>query len=239
MPPPRRLWPQWIVEIRSFEFIILAIAFVCITAMVAFGLTTNLDYFINARVKDIQGNENLDILMITLTSLSDVSTILIIGVILTVIRRTRKMGLIFLISIVFIAILIIYLKPVVGRQSPSGGFQTSIVFPKHFVLEPDSVIPFARDYSYPSNHIAIATALAFVVGFGINKKSRICGLLIWAFPAVIGITKLYIMQHYFTDIIGGFIFGLIISIITSNMMHLDQAFLMSRFKGKRDLPSGQ
>jgi len=72
------------------------------------------------------------------------------------------------------------------------------------------------------------------VGFGINKKSRIGGLLIWCFPALIGISKLYLMQHYLTDIIGGFLLGLIISIIMSNVMHLDQPFVMSRFKGKED-----
>jgi undecaprenyl-diphosphatase len=70
------------------------------------------------------------------------------------------------------------------------------------------------------------------VGFEVNKKSRIGGILIWAFPALIGISKLYLMQHYFIDIIGGFLLGLIISIIMSNVMHLDQPFLMSRFKGK-------
>jgi undecaprenyl-diphosphatase len=218
---------------------ILTFAFICITAMVAFGLTTYFDGIINTRVKGVEGNENMDILMMTLTSLGDVSTLLIIGVILTIIRRTRKMGLIFLLTIVFIAISIIYIKPVIGRHAPSGVFQTSLILPKHFALEDDSMAPFARDYSYPSNHVAIATALAFIVGFGINKKSRIGGLLIWAFPALIGITKLYIMQHYFTDIIGGFILGLIISIITSNVMHLDQPFLMSRFKGKEDIDSAR
>jgi undecaprenyl-diphosphatase len=238
MPLPC-IWTQWIVKIRSFEFMILTFAFICITAMVAFGLTTYFDGIINTRVKGVQGNENMDILMITLTSLGDVSTLLIIGVILTIIRRTRKMGLIFLLTIVFIAISIIYIKPVIGRHAPSGVFQTSLILPKHFALEDDSMAPFARDYSYPSNHVAIATALAFIVGFGINKKSRIGGLLIWAFPALIGITKLYIMQHYFTDIIGGFLLGLIISIITSNVMHLDQPFLMSRFKGKEDIDSAR
>jgi membrane-associated phospholipid phosphatase len=49
---------------------------------------------------------------------------------------------------------------------------------------------------------------------------------------LIAFTKLYVMQHYFTDLIGGFLLGLIISIFMSNMMHLDQPFLMSRFKGK-------
>ena len=230
-----RVWAHWIVKIRSFEFMILAIAFVCLSAMVASGLTTSFDKIINAHVKDVQGNEKLDILMIAITSFGDLSTLVIIGIILTIIRRTRKVGLIFLISIVFIAISIIYLKPVIGRQAPPNDFQTSLVFPKYFVLEDDSVAPFARGDSYPSNHVAIATDFAFVVGFQINKKSRIGGLLVWCFPALIGITKLYLMQHYFTDIIGGFLLGLIISIITSNVMHLDQPFLMSRFKGKEDM----
>jgi undecaprenyl-diphosphatase len=226
------IWTQWLVKIRSFEFTILAIAFVCITAMVAFGLTTYFDGIIATWVKSLQGNEKMDIFMIILTSFSDVSTLLIIGVILTIIRRTRRMGLIFLLSMVFIAISIIYIKPVIGRHAPPEGFRSSLILPKHFALEDDSVTPFARDYSYPSNHLAIATALVFIVGFEINKKSRIGGILIWAFPALIGISKLYLMQHYFTDIIGGFLLGLMISIITSNVMHLDQPFLMSRFKGK-------
>jgi len=220
------------VKIRSFEFTILAIAFVCITAMVAFGLTTYFDGIITKWVKSLQGNEKIDIFMIIITSFSDVSTLVIIGVILTIIRRTRRMGLIFLLSMVFIAISIIYIKPVIGRHAPSEGFRSSLILPKHFALEDDSVTPSARDYSYPSNHLAIATALVFMVGFEVNKKSRIGGILIWAFPALIGISKLYLMQHYFTDIIGGFLLGLIISIITSNVMHLDQPFLISRFKGK-------
>jgi len=133
---------------------------------------------------------------------------------------------------VFIAISIIYIKPVIGRHGPSEMFRSSLILPKHFALEDDSVAPFARDYSYPSNHIAIATALVFIAGFEVNKKFRIGGILIWTFPVLIGISKLYLMQHYFTDIIGGFLLGLIISIITSNVMHLDQPFLISRFKGK-------
>jgi membrane-associated phospholipid phosphatase len=68
----------------------------------------------------------------------------------------------------------------------------------------------------------------------LNKKSRTAGLLIWLFPAMIAITRLYVMQHYFTDLMGGFLLGLIISIILSNVMRLDEPFMMSRFKGKED-----
>jgi undecaprenyl-diphosphatase len=37
-----------------------------------------------------------------------------------------------------------------------------------------------------------------------------------------------------TDVVGGFLLGLIISIVLSNVMRLDEPFMMSRFKGKED-----
>src|SRR5947199_9431429 len=110
-----RVWSQWIVKIRSFEFIILIIAFVYLTAMVASGLSTNFDKNISMHVKGIQGNEKLDILMITVTSFADLSTLIIIDIIITIITRTSQMGLIFLICIVFIVISRSYLKPVIAQ----------------------------------------------------------------------------------------------------------------------------
>jgi undecaprenyl-diphosphatase len=127
-----------------------------------------------------------------------------------------------------------YIKPVIGRPLPTNRFQPVLQLPKHFVIEEDSVVPVARDLSYPSNHVAITTAFAFIVGFGLNQKSRIGGLLIWLLPVGVSISKLYIMQHHTTDVIAGFLLGLIISIILSNLMQLDKPFLMSRFKGKED-----
>jgi hypothetical protein len=56
-----RVWAHWVVKIRSFEFMILAIAFFCLSALVASGLTTSFDNTINAHVKDFQGNQKLDI----------------------------------------------------------------------------------------------------------------------------------------------------------------------------------
>ena len=228
------LFIDWLIKIRSPEFVILVSMFVVLTLFVSAGLTSGLDSFVNMSIKKIQGNQNVDIFMIAVTSLGDLSTLLVVGIVLTVIRRTRRQGLIFLISMVFIAISIIYIKPIVGRVEPINKFQTTLILPKNFVLENDSVVPSASGFSYPSNHIAIATAFAFIFGFVIYKKNRTAGILIWVFPALVAVTKLYLTQHYLTDIIGGLLFGLIISIIMSDMLRLDEPLMGARIKRRED-----
>jgi undecaprenyl-diphosphatase len=125
----------------------------------------------------------------------------------------------------------------VGREIPPYTFEPALELPDNFRLENDSLAPFAAGLSYPSGHAARATALAFIIGFAIYNKSRKAGYAIWAFPVIIGITRLYVMQHYPTDIIGGFLFGGMVSVVLTNAMKLDQPFFMSRFKGKEDQPS--
>jgi undecaprenyl-diphosphatase len=208
--------------------------FVALTVVVALGLTSGFDNFLYMYFRSAHRSANVDAVMITATSFGDVSTLLVIAVILTIIRRTRKMGMIFLTTIVVTAILVMYIKPLVGRSGPPYKFEPDLRLPQHFIIEDDSMLPSVRNLSYPSNHVAIATSFAFIIGFGLNRRSRIAGSIIWSFPIIIAITKLYIMQHYLTDVISGAILGLVISIILSNTMGLDKPFSMSRFKGKED-----
>src|SRR5918912_667299 len=109
-----KIWPQWLVKIRSPQFIMLVIIFIILTTIVASGLTLKFDYIINKYFFSLQGSKNLDLVMITFTLFGDVSTLVLVGIIFTVIRRTRKMGMIFLINIVMLTIIIIYIKPLVG-----------------------------------------------------------------------------------------------------------------------------
>jgi undecaprenyl-diphosphatase len=228
------IWPTWIIEIRSIQLALLVMIFVALTLVAALGLTSGFDNFLYMYFRSAHRSANVDAVMITATSFGDVSTLLVIAVILTIIRRTRKMGMIFLTTIVVTAILVMYIKPLIGRSGPPYKFEPDLRLPQHFIIEDDSMLPSVRNLSYPSNHLAIATSFAFIIGFGLNRRSRIAGSIIWSFPIIIAITKLYIMQHYLTDVISGAILGLVISIILSNTMGLDKPFSMSRFKGKED-----
>jgi undecaprenyl-diphosphatase len=228
------LWPTWLIETRSIQLAVLVIIFVALTIAVALHLTSGIDNFVYIYFKSVYRSTNVDAIMIAATSFGDVSTLLIIAVVITIIRRTRKMGMIFLTIIVVTAILVMYIKPIIGRSGPSYKFEPTLRLPQHFIIENDSIMPSVRNFSYPSNHLAIVTSFAFVIGFRLNRTSRILGSIIWSFPILIAITKLYIMQHYLTDVISGSILGLVVSIMLSNMMGLDKPFSMSRFKGKED-----
>jgi undecaprenyl-diphosphatase len=238
--------PPWMIRTRSMHFAALVAALVAFSAVVASGITYGADEAAIRYFKSTHGNAGLDAAMIVITSTGDVTTLFLLGIVLTIIRRTRKAGMIFLIALVVVVVLVMYIKPVVGRDIPSKfesepgvfpyKFVPALELPENFSLENDSIAPFAAGLSYPSGHAARATALAFIVGFAIYNKSRKGSYVIWAFPVIIGITRLYVMQHYPTDIIGGFLLGGMVSVVLANAMKLDEPFFMSRFKGKEDKP---
>jgi undecaprenyl-diphosphatase len=216
-------------------FVMLVAAFVIFTAVVASGITFGVDDAAARYFKSLHGsNPSIDMAMIVITSVGDVTTLFIVGIALTIIRRTRKLGMIFLIALVVLVVLVMYIKPLIGREVPGYGFEPASELPENFSLESDSFAPLAAGFSYPSGHASRATALAFIAGYAIYNKSKKMGYAIWAFPIIIGITRIYVMQHYPTDIIGGFMFGGLVSVVLSNAMKLDEPFFLSRIKRKED-----
>lgn len=222
------------VRTRSIHFVVLVGVFIAFTVLVASGATFAMDDAVSRYFKTLQGDPSIDAMVIIITNFGDVTTLFAFGIIITIIRRTRKVGMIFLIALVVLVVLVMYIKPVIGRHIPLYGFNVPAGFPEGFGIEKDSLAPFAQQFSYPSGHASRATALAFIAGYAVYNKSRIAGYAMWAYPVIIGVTRLYVMQHYPTDIVGGIIFGTIVSIVLGNAMKLDQPFFMSRFKGSED-----
>ncbi|MPZ05551.1 MAG: phosphatase PAP2 family protein [Nitrososphaeraceae archaeon] len=209
-------------KLRSPQFVIIITLFFLLTALVATKATSSVDSAISLYASNIPpGSDMISLLIIGVTSLGDVVTLVIISIVLSIIRRTRKQGLILLITILLTVILLTYIKPIVARDNPDypSPIMSSNVS-RGFVIEGDTLSTLSRDYSYPSNHVAISTAFAFIVGYALNKRSRISGWLIWSFPFIVALTRILLIQHYVTDAIGGLLFGLIVSIIMSNVMHL-------------------
>ena len=100
-----------------------------------------------------------------------------------------------------------------------------------YIIENDSMMPIARDLSFPSNHVARNTAFIIIIGywFSFFKNNTWIGKLLWLFPIMIGVSRLYLLQHYFFDIIGGALYGLIISIILCKVFKLNEPFITKKF----------
>jgi hypothetical protein len=75
-------------------------------------------------------------------------------------------------------------------------------------------MPLAQGYSYPSNHIASAAAFGFIIGgltYRYSYRASLAFMIL--FPILIGFTKLYLFQHNLMDLIGGYLFGLVVVIL--------------------------
>ncbi|MGD1836350.1 MAG: phosphatase PAP2 family protein [Nitrososphaeraceae archaeon] len=220
------------VKLRSNKFLFVLISFIVLSLSVFLGITNNFDNSVTTFFNNLGGNFEYDFIIVVLTSIGDIFTMVIIGIILTVIRRTRKIGMIFLISLVLLSISIMYIKPIVDRTAPVNQYIPNYHLPEKYTIENDSMMPIARDLSYPSNHMARATAFAFILGYWFTnvKEHKFMGSLIWIFPIIIGFTRMYLLQHYFTDILGGFFYGLAISMVLCRLMKIHEPFLINRFR---------
>ncbi|HEX7142809.1 MAG TPA: phosphatase PAP2 family protein [Nitrososphaeraceae archaeon] len=216
---------------KSKRFVLLVFIFIIISFLVTFKATNNIDNLISTFFFHFAGDPSMDMFMIIVSSIGDLFTMLIIGIILTIIKRTRKIGLIFLISIVVLSISIMYLKPIINRASPLEQYIPQYHIPNNFTIENDSMVPFAIDLSFPSNHVARDTAFIIIIGywFRLFKNNTLVGKLLWTFPVLIGLSRLYLLHNYFFDIVGGGLYGMIIAIILVKVLKLNEPFSTNKF----------
>jgi undecaprenyl-diphosphatase len=207
----------------------LIVIFGVITTLVYLNATLSLDYSINASLDRVNLSGNILYVLVLFASFGEIIHLIFASIILTIIRRTRKTGMILMITIVVITIIITYLKPIIAHTKPLQSVKLSSL-PKGFNLESDSMTPSARDFSYPSNHVACITAFSYLIGYSLSRGLRNAKHLIWLLPFSVGLSQLILRQYYFSDMIGGFLFGLIFAILMSNILHIEMPFSRDRFK---------
>lgn len=203
--------PFWNVN-KNYLFLLI-IGFIITSAIGMAGLMKNIDSYLLLFFEKIRSG-NMDLLMIIITTISDTINLIIIGFILTIIKKTRIFGLLLLISLITITIIVTYVKPLFGINHPVIDFKPLVVLPDKFSLEKDSFMPFAQNFSYPSNHLASATAFSFIsAGLLYFRFPLFSKIFFFFFPGLIGFTKLYLYQQNLVDIIGGCFLGLIVAAI--------------------------
>lgn len=216
----------------SRRFVALVLLFLFLTFLVVFHVTDSFDAAVATFFHDI-GNEKLDEFMIAVTLTGDLSIVLVVAIILAILRRTRRLGLAILVSIVVISISLVYVKPLIARPLPSFDFEPRIDLPEEFTFEQD-VVGFTHvPYSFPSGHETRAASLSFLVGFFLSRRLGNLVHLVWAYPILVGISRLYISAHYTFDLFASVPLGIAVSYVIIRVLKLDKAPISDTLFSKR------
>lgn len=191
-----------------------------------------MDSFIFNAISVFNPNQSLLYTFVVISSFGEVVNLILVAIILTIIRRTRKGGMILMITIMTLAILVSYMKPLIAQPNPPET-QRIPNLPKGFQLESDSLLTEARSFSYPSNHTAVITSLAYIVGTIVQLKSKKYGQILWILPPMLMLSNLLLGLNHLSDLFGGLLLGLVISIILSNILKLEIPFTINKLKNTR------
>jgi undecaprenyl-diphosphatase len=151
--------------------------------------------------------------------------LVIFSFILLIKKNTRRLGLVLLLSIIVGSMLSAYLRCYIGYEAPALKFVGNHM---SFTSAADIGVPCTINGSFPAGHTVRTTIFSFVLGFALSKRfPRGCHLL-WIYPILVSISRVYLLQQFPMDLVGGALLGLIVANIVSRILKLELIFVKSK-----------
>lgn len=219
---------NWLFDIRSRSFVLLTILFLIITALVYYDVTESFDQNIVSFFAQNTGNPTLDIIMQYITESGDVFDTMVFGILILLIPKTRRIGITLMILIVISTLLTGYIKCGVDRDRPDFEYE-GVDFP--ITISHDTYALFCEggyNASYPSGHAARSMIFAIVLGYALSNRFPRGAYLMFIYPVMVSLSRIYVLQHYPMDVIGGAIIGIMLSGVLANRTKLYKIFDKSK-----------
>lgn len=159
--------------------------------------------------------------------------VLVIGIILCFFKKTRKYGFAIFISIVIGTLITnVVLKPLVFRARP----YITMADDPFFTWYQNVGGLTESDRSFPSGHTTGAFEIAISLALCLKSDGKKAWSILPVVVAVMtGLSRIYLMVHYPTDVIGGVIAGLVAGVLG---YFIAKAIMKSLEKGSNKLARG-
>ena len=199
-----------------------------ITAIVHSGLTENFDQSIVLFFSENVGNPTLDILVQYVNESGDAFTMLMFGILILIIPKTRRIGITLMILIVISTLLTGYIKCGVDRDRPDFEYEGT---PFPLPISQDTYALFCEggnNASYPSGHAARSMIFAIIFGYALSGRFPRGAYLVLLYPVTVSLSRIYVLQHYPMDVIGGAVIGIMLAGVLAKRTKLYKIFDRSK-----------
>ena len=214
-----------IFEIRSRSFLLLAIFFFILASMAVAKVTVHQDTSFEDYVQGLAGNKALDLTMQLFSELGWVLYPIIIAIILFVKKSTRRLGLILLLSLLVGTIATAYLRCYTGYEKPTVQF---LGMPLPIKSGADVGVPCKVSGTFPAGHTVRTTIFAFIIGYALSRRFPRGCYLVWLYPVLVSISRLYLLQEYPTTIVAGAVFGILVADIVAKKLRIELSIERSK-----------
>lgn len=169
----------------------------------------SIDVFMHDLVVNNLRSDGLTFIMLFITNFCNPIILILLSLVILLICKDKKMGLIIIINLLVSILLNIIFKGIIQRDRPLEDF---------LITE--------SGYSFPSGHSMVSMAYYGLIIYFIYKKIKdkrvrnvlmiLIGLLILA----IGFSRIYLGVHFASDVIGGFLISIIYLVCAIKLLNL-------------------